>query len=154
MKNYFLNLFVYNEWANNRIINTIKNLHEPPYKTELLMSHIISTQDLWLERIQKKEKPTIGLWDEMSIQECAVLSPISNSKWINYIKRLTKKDVEKTIDYFNTKGDPKSNQLIDILIHVTNHSNYHRAQISQILSNSNIKPPVIDYIFFAREKEK
>lgn len=149
MKEYFLTLFEYNLWANQQIINALKDVEFPP-KCLTLFSHIISAQDIWFERIKKTNSYQIQVWDEYTLLECEILVKQSNSKWTNYLSKKSANEFLKEIDYRNSRGKEFTNTVKDILTHVLNHSNYHRAQINQLLSNEGLEPAIIDYIFYVR----
>ena len=56
MKKYFLDLFEYNKWANERMLIALEEMDEPTEKLILLYGHLISAQIVWLNRI--KDLPT------------------------------------------------------------------------------------------------
>jgi uncharacterized damage-inducible protein DinB len=49
------------------------------------------------------------------------------------------------------KGEKFANTIKDIIVHVINHSKYHRAQIAQLISLSGGEPAKTDYIVYQRE---
>jgi len=53
MKQYLIHFFGYNDWANRRLLETIRQI---PDKEEAiqLFSHLITSQDKWLNRITKQ----------------------------------------------------------------------------------------------------
>ena len=96
MKKYFLDLFEYNNWANDKII---LKLHEididfPDPTPHKILSHIVASQDTWLERVKKTKSYNIFLWDEYSVQELEVLSMNSHRSWIKYINKFNEKNFE------------------------------------------------------------
>ena len=150
MKKYFLDLFEYNNWANDKIIFKLKNVNHnfdglDPHK---IFSHIIAAQDTWLERVKGTKSYNIFLWDEYSIQELEVLSINSHKGWTKFITRMNDKKFEKLCVYKNSKGEENSRSYQDIFQHVINHSTYHRGQINQILRMNNIEPVIIDFIYY------
>ena len=150
MKKYYLDLFEYNNWANDRIILKIQ-------KTDLefevgnplkIMGHIISAQDTWLERVKGTKKYNIYLWDEFSIQELEVLSINSHREWIKFLNKFNEEGLEKFCDYKNSKGEKNQRKYQDIFTHVVNHSSYHRGQINQLLRLNKYEPAVTDFIYY------
>jgi len=61
-------------------------------------------------------------------------------------------DLEQVISYVNTSGDAFSDPMHDIIVHVLNHSTYHRAQIAKEMRMHNIDPINTDYITYVRNK--
>lgn len=150
MKKYILDLFEYNNWANDKIILKLQSLRNKfkdndPFK---ILSHIISSQDRWFERLKNKPSYNIDLWEVYSIQEIEILSLNSSTEWKKFISKINAKNFETTCTYKNTKGKELSNTYQDIFQHVINHSTYHRGQINQILRNNNIQPVITDFIYY------
>jgi uncharacterized damage-inducible protein DinB len=52
------------------------------------------------------------------------------------------------------KGEKFANTIKDIVVHVINHSTYHRAQIAQLVKQSGGEPAKTDYIVYQREFQK
>ena len=150
MINYYLHLFEYNDWANNKILKTITENKITNQKIFSLFSHIIIAQILWLNRINKETYEFKDFWQMLNPGEMNMLSRKSTLDWESFIKRQTEKDLQMEISYVNSKGNRYKNTLSQIMTHVINHSTYHRAQIAALLRTENITPPLTDYIDFFR----
>ncbi len=151
MKNYFINFFEYNDWCNKEIIDKLNGFENE--KALTLMSHILSSQDSWLERLKRTENYSIDSWEVYSLPELAVLSKKSSTGWIRFVSKLPKDGFTKTCTYKNSSGNEFSNANSDIITHVLNHSTYHRSQINFILRLNSSQPANIDYILYMREKK-
>ena len=66
--------------------------------------------------------------------------------------QLTPADLDGSRGYKTTEGKACSNVLSDMLIHVVNHSSYHRGQITTLLRQSGAVPQSTDFILFIRLK--
>ena len=150
MINYYLHLFEYNDWANNKILKTITENKITNQKIFSLFSHIIIAQILWLNRINKETYEFKDFWQMLNPGEMNMLSRKSTLDWESFIKRQAEKDLQMEISYVNSKGNTYKNTLSQIMTHVINHSTYHRAQIAALLRTENITPPLTDYIDFFR----
>ncbi len=148
MKKYFLDLFEYNNWANDKLILGLQKVkHKFKDKNPIsIFSHIISAQDTWLERVKGKTSYHIFLWEEYSIQELEILSMNSHKEWIKFISKMNEKKFGEICIYKNSKGVEHSRYYQDILQHVIIHSVYHRGQINQILRINNVETVNIDFI--------
>ena len=51
MKEYYIKLFNYNNWANQLIIERINQINNLPVRILELMSHIVLAEKTWLNRI-------------------------------------------------------------------------------------------------------
>lgn len=150
MKDYFSDLFEYNNWANGGIIHYLKKFPEPPAKALELLSHIVNVQDLWLERLKQVENPEIAIWDSNSLQEIEILSLQSTKNWLNYLRKISGKDMHNLCGYLNSKGDYFENSVTGIITQTLTHSHYHRGQINLLLRQSGFEPVPTDYIVYLR----
>ncbi|MDD5360964.1 MAG: DinB family protein [Ignavibacteria bacterium] len=147
--NHYKRLFDYDFWANTRVLEVIEKNNHGNTKVELLFSHILNSQQVWLHRINSKSH-SIDPWE---IIEPAYFRDYMNNVhtgWKYYLSGLKPKGLNVVISYENTSGDKFKNKLYDIMSHVLNHSTYHRAQISSIIKSSGYTPAITDYIAFAR----
>jgi uncharacterized damage-inducible protein DinB len=152
-RNQFTHLFKYNDWATIATASSLKGLEKKDERLGKLLSHIISAQKLWLNRVLEREimvKP----WDELSVQDCISQSTAVTAEWINLLESFNDKDLDKRIEYTNTKGEKYVSTIKDIVTQVINHSTYHRAQIAQRVKTLRGKPAVTDYIVYQRQFQK
>ncbi|GAB4297737.1 MAG: hypothetical protein Kow0098_22290 [Ignavibacteriaceae bacterium] len=146
MKNYYINLFNYNDWANDAALKSIEAFRDD--KLLRIFSHIINAQFLWLGRILEPKK--LNPWDEMSLEECFRASKASTEEWLRYLEQTDDTTFGTLIRYTNTRGENFTNSVKVILTHVINHSSYHRGQIAMMVRNLGGEPAATDYIIFER----
>ena len=150
MKEYFLNLFRYDNWANREVSDCLISLDHPPEKALSLMSHIINAQKIWLCRITGTTYNANSVWQTLLKSEITEALNNSSAALIEYTGSLSENDPEKIIEYTNTKGESFRSPLKDILTHLSLHSAYHRGQII-LLIKPNVKVlPNTDYINYVR----
>lgn len=148
MKNSHLKQFDYENWANLLTINSIKQANEPDERALQLISHILSAHSIWLCKI-KDEKPTIGLWDLFTLDECLERSNNNHENWIRFISSVNPEEFERHIQ-FNFLGKESKISIGDIMTHIINHSSYHRGQIIAGLKGKLEPLPLTTYIAFAK----
>lgn len=153
MIDHLTHLFKYDHWAMERTANSIINLEENLPEAVRLFSHIISAQQIWLNRITGIHS-NLTPWENYTIDESISKSVELTSKWINLLEGNEQIFLEKRIQYQNLKGETFTNSIKDIATHVINHAAYHRAQIAQHVKRANGTPAVTDYIVYQREKQK
>jgi uncharacterized damage-inducible protein DinB len=73
------------------------------------------------------------------------------SAWKNYLTNLSPDDLEKQIDYRNSKGEAWSSRVDDVLTHVVMHSAYHRGQIALEMREAGLQPAYTDFIHGVRQ---
>jgi uncharacterized damage-inducible protein DinB len=150
MKEYYIHLFEYNDWANKLILEKLKENPEVNSKIFSIFSHIIISQILWLNRVKKETYEFTDFWQMLNLEEMNALYLRCTNDWISFIKKREEENLELLYSYTNSKGIKYSNTLAQIMTHVINHSTYHRAQIATLLREENIQPPLTDYIAFFR----
>ena len=153
LKDYFIHLFKYNDWATRETANSIQGLEKKDERLGELLSHILSAQKLWLNRVLEREH-IIKPWDKLPVQEGVSRSTSITANWVNLLESYNDKDLDKRIEYMNTKGEKYVNTIRDIVMQVINHSTYHRAQIAQKVKALGGKPAATDYIVYQRQFQK
>ncbi len=141
-------LWQYNDWANKTVFKSFDQYgQQVPAPALNLLSHIINTQYIWLNRIQG-EKPVTGVWDVHLLKTCKEWHEEASAGLKQKIEHAS--DLAEKIEYTNTKGVVFETSLQDILIHIFNHGTYHRAQIAQQMRRNGLEPVNTDYITYVR----
>jgi len=153
LRDYFVHLFKYNDWATRQTAESIVNLKKKNNKSEELLSHIISAQKIWLNRILGRNT-VIDPWHKLTQEDWIPQSIPITAEWINLLESFKENDFERRIEYTNTKGEKFFNTVKDIIVQVINHSTYHRAQIAQLVRQSGGEPAKTDYIVYQRMFQK
>lgn len=123
MKSHFLNLIKYDNWANELVLKSIQEKPIENQKIDLLFSHLLTAQKVWLNRCIDKIE-TFELWTVKS--ELEDLMKQNQVGWLEYLESLNDEDFVKMISHQNTKGQKFNTSLKDILTHLVNHGTYHR----------------------------
>ncbi len=148
MKKYFLKLYQYNAWANKRVLGTLVRQNVNDEKIMQLMGHIVAAQFLWLHRIKGLPAPDVKLWGEYKLDQLVTLAEKAGKDWLDYVASTDSFDREMT--YKNYVGEPYTNNVEMIMIHLVNHSSYHRAQIAMLLRQKRFEPINTDFITYDR----
>jgi uncharacterized damage-inducible protein DinB len=148
-KQHFLRNFVYDHWANHECLSALAG-SPAPSKVLRLIAHTLSAQKLWLERLQHVPQ-SVAVWPSSTVDDCAALADEMLSAWKNYLTDLEPADLEKQIDYHNSKGEAWSSRLEDVLTHVLMHSAYHRGQVALEMRTAGLQPAYTDFIHGVRQ---
>ncbi len=149
MKNYFFKLFAFNHWANDAVINFLRDNAIHDEKILRIAGHILLAQENWFKRVTK-EQQDVPVWQVVPLQDILIRLSQSDQQWIKYLKTLEESDFQINLDYENLAGEPQISTIEDIMAHVINHATYHRGQIIYLIRDLGIAPPTTDYIKFAR----
>lgn len=145
IKEFFLDKFAYDFHSNQRWIKTLTQ-HEEQLNPFILksFSHIINVHHIWIHRLLEQEVESFT-WDVLPIDFWEKLARENHLKTEEFLE---KSEWEGKINYTSEEGVPFEKNTVDILYHILNHSNYHRAQINRELRLLEIEPPIFNFITF------
>ena len=150
----FRRMFAYDNWANRECLAAMRAAGTVSPDTLGRMAHILSAQKLWLERIQKQPQ-SMKVWPTSTLDDCLALAGEMESAWQGYLARIGNQfapgSLNDQVGYRNSKGEPWSSRVEDILTHVLLHSAYHRGQIALQLRASGTEPAYTDFIHAVRQ---
>ncbi len=148
---YFSRQFTYDAWANAEVLSAIKAASpESTARPLKLLAHILSAEQLWLERLREQPQ-TMAVWPESGISQCEAQIAALSRLWRNFFAGLSDSKLHQKASYKNSKGEPWSSTVQDVLTHVLLHSAYHRGQIASALRQSGTSPAYTDFIHAVRQ---
>lgn len=150
-KESYLKQIHYESWANNMVIDAFMKATFPLERTHQIISHNLNAFSIWLKRI-KNEEVAIKLWDMHTVDELSLLNLTLYADWSAYLSSLNDSDFEKKIR-FTFMGKKASISIEDLIIHLVNHSSYHRGQVILQLKDKLPALPLSTYIAFATDIE-
>lgn len=148
MTEYFLKLYEYNAWANKRVLDCLTRQNVGDDKIMSLMGHVVAAQFLWLHRIKGLPAPDVKLWGEYKLPQLVAMAENIGVQWLDFVKNTS--DFNRDLKYNNYVGDPYTTNVEIIMIHLVNHSSYHRAQIAMQLRQKGFEPINTDFITYDR----
>jgi uncharacterized damage-inducible protein DinB len=142
-------LFIYNDWANRRIITALKeNRSEKSLK---ILAHLLVTEQEYFERLYGKNSTGYDFWQNLSLEECGTLAREISEKYDRLLKRFDEEGLDLRARYKTSEGIPYENTFRELLSHVLMHSSIHRGNIIIKMREEGFTPPKIDYIIYLRE---
>jgi uncharacterized damage-inducible protein DinB len=142
--------FAYDAWANREVLTAIRGSHASAARSLQLLAHIVSAELLWLKRLQQQPQSQ-PVWPEWSLEQCEARSVEASELWRKYLESLATDDLTKTVSYKNSKGEPWTSTVEDVVNHVLLHSAYHRGQIASFMRASGDTPAYTDFIHAVRQ---
>jgi uncharacterized damage-inducible protein DinB len=156
-------LYAYNRWANNEILDAVAELSDQQFTRDLGSSfasvrdtlvHIMAADWIWLSRWQgvspTQEPPgwaNSGLaelrseWQELEQQRTAFLDSLDEAR------------LNDVMVYRNKAGTRFETPVWQMLRHVVNHSTYHRGQVTTMLRQLGVRARSTDLILYYRRLE-
>ncbi|WP_312285574.1 DinB family protein [Chryseobacterium gleum] len=146
MKEKLIDLFEYTYHFNAEVIKVIaENRELVDDKTISLINHTLNAQQIWNARILGET--TFEVWQNNPFES---LQEINHKNFLKSIDLISNLDLDKRIEYQNSRGTKFENSIFEMLFHAVNHSTYHRGQINSLLKQNGITPVAADYIFYKR----
>ncbi|MCC6229522.1 MAG: DinB family protein [Phycisphaerales bacterium] len=116
-----------------------------------IMAHIQLARRIWLERAERLTSAPVPDWFPASPPEqTAKLAAELDRSWSAFLDSIRDPDLDRPVLYSNIKGEKFTSTLDDILIHVFNHSTYHRGQVARLVTDAGGQRAQTDYIGFFR----
>ena len=154
-------LYDYNRWAGRRTLAVASRLANDDFirptgnsfsSVRDTFAHILSAEWIWLERWQgRSPKALLDSADFPTVQSL-------ESKWatverdqMQFIQALTPQRLREELAYVNLGGQRNSYPLWQQLVHVVNHSSYHRGQITTLLRQLGAEAVSTDFLVYFDE---
>jgi uncharacterized damage-inducible protein DinB len=142
--------FAYDAWANREVLAGLRTGAHSTTRPRQLLAHILSAERLWLERIRKQPQ-TLPVWPDFTFDQCETQIAGLASLWREFLGQLSPAGLLEQVTYKNSKSEPWTSTVEDILTHVVLHSAYHRGQIASQVRAGGEQPAYTDYIHAVRQ---
>jgi uncharacterized damage-inducible protein DinB len=145
----------YNTIANQRLYQSCANLSDgerkrprPAYFKSIhgTLNHILVGDRIWMARFAGLEVPSTGLdailfdgFDELRAARAA-----EDARIESFMAELSRDFVAGSITYVNNQGRHLTDPNLVLLAHFFNHQTHHRGQVHDLLSQTEVPPPVLD----------
>jgi len=140
--------FAYDTWANGEVLAALRT--HPQARPLELLAHILSAEQLWLERIRQQPQ-SLPVWPAIGIDQCqARLNQLAES-WREFLQQISSDGLSREVGYKNSKGEPWTSTVEDVLTHVLLHSAYHRGQIASQMRAAGETPAYTNFIHAVRQ---
>lgn len=156
--------FEYDRWANARMLGVLAGITPEAFLKDLGSSfgsirhtaaHILSAEWAWLERWQGRSPKQ--MLDPLGFPTAEALRP----RWAQveqeqktFLETLSEERLAADLEYLNLQGESVTLPLWQQMLHMINHSSYHRGQVTTMLRQVGAKPVATDLIAFYREQRK
>jgi uncharacterized damage-inducible protein DinB len=154
-------LYAYNSWADHRALDASSALSLEQFTRNLgssfpsvrdTLTHIMFVEWLWLERWLGRSPSGPLPGDFPDIASIRARWEAIESDLLNFVRTLALADLDRVVEYKNTKGNAFSNPMWQMLQHLVNHGTYHRGQITTMIRQLGATPLTTDLIAFYREQ--
>ena len=156
-------LYVYNEWANNHILDAAKALTDGEFSSkqgasfesvEGNLAHIVGAQIIWLQRWTggANPKPVSEFQKMRGLPSIRDAFEKSHVELRSFLASLTQDGLERVLAYRDSAGNPYERVLWQLMSHVVNHGTHHRAEAAMAMGLLGKPMRELDYTYFELER--
>ena len=151
-------LYDYTRWADARMLDAVSSLSPEQWTKDLGSSlksardtvvHIASAQWIWFTR-WKGESPT-AMWTSADYPTQGSI----RERWqslsaqvASFVAQQSEESLKQPLPYKNLKGQPMTYPLGHLMLHVVNHSTYHRGQVTTLMRQLGAQPVSTDLVLY------
>jgi uncharacterized damage-inducible protein DinB len=154
----------YNFWANKTITDLILTLdaakHQHPLESSFptlhaTVLHMWVAETAWLQRIKRQEKIMIPTNLDNPTMQDVVNGLIRQSvHWEEWVNSNSEMMLKQEYVFQNSKNELFKQAIYETVMHVMNHSTYHRGQLVTMMRTLGIKTiPQTDFMVFIQKKK-
>jgi uncharacterized damage-inducible protein DinB len=150
MKQYLIDTFHFNDWANKRTLAAMEKLSDKK-ESVVLLSHLIRAQNKWMRRIENDPAETEIKWFDTpyEFENLEKNWNASLNEWLKFLAGLDEGGLDEQIRFAPMADEPSGvSKLLDVVLQLNYHSILHRAQICLRLHDQGFEPPQVDYIYY------
>ena len=145
----------YNTLANRRLYEACSQLSDGEYRASreaffgsihATLNHLVVGDRIWLARFGGEEVPSTNL-DAILYEDFTELRrarETEDSRTESFVSTLDEAFLERSIRYTNNEGRTIEDPVVLLVAHFFNHQTHHRGQVHDMLSQTDIAPPVLD----------
>ena len=151
-------LYDYNHWANQRVLSAMTPLTDDMFTRNMgnsfvslrdTLAHILGAEWIWLERwLGRSPKALLSASDFPTLQALQRSWAAVRLDQNQYIQTLVPDRLNDDVSYTNTRGERYSYALWRQMLHVINHSSYHRGQVTTLLRQMGAEPAGTDLLVY------
>jgi len=151
-------LYDYNHWANQRVLSAMTPLTNDMFTRNMgnsfaslreTLAHILGAEWIWLERwLGRSPKALLSASDFPTLQALQRRWAAVRLDQNQYIQTLVPDRLNDDVSYTNTRGERYSYALWRQMLHVINHSSYHRGQVTTLLRQMGAEPAGTDLLVY------
>jgi uncharacterized damage-inducible protein DinB len=153
-----LDLYRYNAWASGRIFAAARPLPPEALNRDLgssfrsirdTLAHMVGSEWVWFERWTGPSPASPPDWIASSgLEELAVKLGDLEARRRDFLSALDDAELERARPFKLFSGRAGEAPLRDLLVHLANHSTYHRGQVVTMLRQVGAAAPSTDYLIF------
>ena len=150
--------YAFNEWANARYVTAAAELSDEAFTRTIpssfpsirdTLGHVVAAEWIWLQRWLGESPAAQPSWVAAAslVALRRELDAVESSRQ-RFLASLDADRIGQTVSFRFLSGKPGEASLISLLLHVVNHSTYHRGQLATLFRQVGAVPPGTDLVLF------
>jgi uncharacterized damage-inducible protein DinB len=149
----------YTTWASKRLVDAVAGLSQEQLTRDFqtadhsilgTLAHVYAADRVWLARVTNAPAAPFITDADRNLSVLLHDWPALLERWRQWASSLTDENTVANISYKDLKGNPYTQPLWQIVLHVVNHGTHHRGQVSGFLRALGHQPPPLDLMAFHR----
>ena len=140
--------FAHTAWADAKLFAALRE-HPQLAVAWREYDHVLGAATVWLARLERRPSP-VAVWPVLRIDEAEVLRQELSEGYDRFLNTLDATQLTSEIEYTNSAGQSFRTAIVDILLHVALHGQYHRGKINLLLRQGGQDPAPTDFIAYVR----
>ncbi len=136
-------------WSDARMLSALRAAPVPPADVLRELAHVRGAQATWLARIAGV-RPSLAIWPDLSLRQLEEVGEELDASSRELHAGFRPHDLDTLVDYTNSRGERFETPLVDVLVHVALHGQYHRGKANVGLRAAGAEPVAVDYIVWSR----
>jgi len=166
-KDYVVEMSRYNAWQNNQIRQAVKAMSDEALQQDRgaffgslfsTLNHLLWGDTIWMSRWCSDVQTPRPADGDAHLQFTATASIWDAERFRMdgririWAQTLSNMDLHGELSWYSGATDQHITKPVALCIaHMFNHQTHHRGQISQMLSEMGVKPPVSDIVFMPED---
>ena len=151
-------LMDFHAWRREKVSQLLREVDEKLFSETLqgsfgslyiILNHLVWAEKVWLGRVDRDAVATMKASDVHGLLDA--WENVS-SKWHQFVQTAKSEELLREIEYFISTGERHSNTVVEIVVHMVDHSTYHTGQLMNAVRGFGIEPVSTNYIHYLRAK--
>lgn len=151
-------LIEFQAWRREKVSELLREVDEHLFSEHLsgsfgslyiILNHLVWAEKVWLGRVDRE---TVATMKPTNVAGLLEMWRDVNGKWSALILAADTAEISRKIAYFTSTGDRFTNSILEIVIHMVDHSTYHVGQMMNAIRGFGIEPVSTNYIHYLRTK--
>lgn len=155
-------IYAYHYWMNAQILDACEALTSEQWNRPLghswgsvhgLVVHMLAAETIWLRRWQGHSPATLLQPEEFpALADARRAWAGLESELRAFLAACDQARLDAPVHYTTTRGQPYSEPLGELMLHVANHGTHHRGELVAMLAILGVPHPEDDLLRYLRER--